>query len=581
MFAPAEPQTGVDRNMLLAVFALQMKCVKVDALGEALGAWGIDKRQALGDILAERAHLQRDDLARLNALVNQHLPCEGGGAAGIPEAGCNAGPVRPLGAAERELAPTLRLPTDAAPAPPPAAAPAALRYRILRPHARGALGEVFIARDDELGREVALKQMQEEHVNSPTSRARFTLEAEITGGLEHPGIVAVYGLGACPDGRPYYAMRFIKGDSLHDALRRFHDADQRRRDPGQRVLELRQLLDRFVAVCNAVAYAHSRGVIHRDLKPANVMLGPYGQTLVVDWGLAKLVGRCEATGNRGEGEASLRPESARDLTPTQDGAVVGTPAYMSPEQAAGRHDDLGPASDVYSLGATLYAVLTGQPAFAGSSVPAILERVQRGDFAPLHRVKASVPRALEAVCLKAMALRPEDRYRSPQDLADDIERWLADEPVTAYREPARVRLGRWMRRHRTVVSSLAVLLMTVVAALTASVVMLSVEQGKTDEQRRQAVAQKERADAEAAALRALNDFVQRDLLGQSDIRNQPAGERDRNISVRALLDRAAARIERRFESQATTEAAICRTLGNAYRTLGEYDAAQQHLQRAA
>src|SRR5262249_18744412 len=154
----------------------------------------------------------------------------------------------------------------------------------------GGLGEVFVAEDTELHREVALKQIQASHAHDRASRARFVLEAEITGGLEHPGVVPVYGLGCYADGRPYYAMRLIRGDSLKQAIDRFHEADVPGRDPGGRALSFRELLGRFVAACNAVAYAHSRGVIHRDIKPANVMLGPYGETQVVDWGLAKPVG---------------------------------------------------------------------------------------------------------------------------------------------------------------------------------------------------------------------------------------------------------------------------------------------------
>ena len=165
---------------------------------------------------------------------------------------------------------------------------AGTRFRILRPHAKGGLGEVFVALDTELNRDVALKEIQDQFADDPRYRARFEFEAEVTGGLEHPGIVPVYGLGHTPDGRPFYAMRFIKGNSLKEAIRRFHEAEkQPGRDPGQSTLELRELLGRFMDVCDAVAYAHSRGVLHRDLKPGNIMLGKYGETLVVDWGLAK------------------------------------------------------------------------------------------------------------------------------------------------------------------------------------------------------------------------------------------------------------------------------------------------------
>src|SRR5262249_28217720 len=152
-----------------------------------------------------------------------------------------------------------------------------MRFHRLREHARGGLGEVFVALDEELHREVALKEIQEHFADDADARGRFLREAEVTGKLEHPEVVPVYGLGTYTDGRPYYAMRFIRGESMQEALSRFHRADEDpRRDPGERSLALRELLSRFVAVCNAVAYAHSRGVIHRDLKPANAMLGEYG-----------------------------------------------------------------------------------------------------------------------------------------------------------------------------------------------------------------------------------------------------------------------------------------------------------------
>ena len=227
------------------------------------------------------------------------------------------------------------------------------RFQILRPHAKGGLGEVFVARDEELNREVALKEIQARHADQPESRGRFVREAEITGGLEHPGIVPVYGLGQYADGRPFYAMRFIRGESLKKAIARFHQrasATDRRAD----ARHLRQLLGRFIAVCNAIAYAHSRGVMHRDLKPGNIMLGKYGETLVVDWGLAKSGESSEA-----DWSTTILPEPHARSEPgrrfeTQAGSAMGTPAYMSPEQAAGRIDLLGPASDIYSLGATLY-----------------------------------------------------------------------------------------------------------------------------------------------------------------------------------------------------------------------------------
>ena len=183
------------------------------------------------------------------------------------------------------------------------------RFRIIRPHARGGLGEVFLALDPELDRQVALKELQSYHAHDPVSQSRFLREARVTGRLEHPGIVPVYGLGRHADGRPYYAMRLIEGETLKQAIERFHGAKGAPHEPGERELAFRRLLRRFIDACNAVAYAHSRGVVHRDLKPENIMLGRFGETLVVDWGVAKLLADVADdadadTASSGEGDAA-------------------------------------------------------------------------------------------------------------------------------------------------------------------------------------------------------------------------------------------------------------------------------------
>jgi serine/threonine protein kinase/predicted Zn-dependent protease len=341
------------------------------------------------------------------------------------------------------------------------------RFRILRHHASGGLGNVFVALDVELNREVALKEIQDQHADDPLSRARFLLEAEITGGLEHPGIVPVYSLGQYPDRRPYYAMRFIRGESLKDAISSFHADGTVEADLGKKSLQLRKLLRRFIDVCNAVRFAHSRHILHRDIKPDNIMIGRYGETLVVDWGLAKVLGEGEEATQLGE--RPLEPIAARELAGTLPGTAVGTPSYMSPEQAAGNHERLGPWSDVYSLGATLYSLLTGKPPFVGHDPVKLSRAVQEGRFPPPRQIDPTIDQSLEAVCLKAMARTPADRYATVEALSDDIEHWLGDEPVSAYRENRFQRTARWMRRHRTWVQagSVALAIITIVSLTSA------------------------------------------------------------------------------------------------------------------
>ncbi len=436
------PDPAADRNLLFGILALQMDFISRDALIAAMNAWILDKAKPLGQILVDQGALETDNRAWLDAGVERHLAKHGNdperSLAALSTVGSVQRDLQQVGDADvqaslahvstahREEDPYA---TRATTAGTPTSS--GLRFRILRPHARGGLGEVFLAHDEELQREVALKEIQERHADDPERRARFLREAEITGGLEHPGVVPVYGLGAYPDGRPYYAMRFVRGESLRHAIDRFHRAEQDAgRDRGQRTLELRQLLGRFVAVCNTIGYAHSRGVLHRDLKPDNIMLGPFGEALVVDWGLAKAVSREELA--NGATREPVAPTPASDSDLTRAGSALGTPQYMSPEQAAGRLHQLGPPSDIYSLGAVLYYLLTGRPPFGGGDVATVLGQVREGSFQEPRAVKPSVPRKLESICLKAMSRMSEDRYPSAVALAEAIERWLADEPVSGY-----------------------------------------------------------------------------------------------------------------------------------------------------
>ncbi len=410
------------------------------------------------------------------------------------------------------------------------------RFRVIRPHARGALGEVYLAQDEELNREVALKEIQAPYASNSESRSRFLIEAKITGSLEHPGIVPVYSLGSYPDGRPFYAMRFIRGVSLHEAIARFHQADLPSRDPSERTLALRALLSRFVGVCNAVAYAHSRGVVHRDIKPSNIMLGPYGETLVVDWGLAKMFDQPVTADSQ---EIPIQPMVGGSARATMLGQVVGTPSYMPPEQAAGKVDQVGPHNDVYSLGATLYNLLTGMPPYPGDDADEIVNQVLLGrPFDPPRRVKRDVPPALEAVVLKAMRFDVEDRYQSVNELSQEVERWLADEPVLAYPEPAWQRMQRWTRRHRSLVSGFAVLLMTALVGLGVGLWAVGREQERT------------RQNLELVR-KAVDECF---FLAKED----PLLQQEQNRAVRSLLLQKALPFYRNFQSQKPDDAGIRR-----------------------
>jgi len=341
---------------------MQNSFIDRDTLLAAFNAWVANKSQPLRQILLDRGALSPARHAVLQVLVQEHLLLHGLD----PERSLSVLSIIPSVRDDLEELPDfdpqasllyLRIAaagedtageSTASWEGESAATDTEGRFRIIRFHDRGALDEVYVARDQQLHRMVTLKRIKLDNATDRDKRARFVVEAEITGRLEHPGIVPVYGLGTYDDGRPFYAVRFIRGDNLKSAIEQFHQDEERGRDPGERALALLKLLRRFLDVCNAIDYAHSRGVLHRDLKPG-------------------------------------------------------------------------------------------------------LKKVERGDFSRPRKLKGWIDPALEAICVKAMATDPAGRYRSPRALADDVEHWLADEPVTAWQEPWARGLLHWVKRHRTVV----------------------------------------------------------------------------------------------------------------------------------
>ena len=482
MSSPAQ----ADRNLLGGVLALQMDFVTGGQLLAAMNTWAMRKDTPLLDLLHQDGVLAGEDREALVRLVERHVARHGDARKSLASLHLDSDVRRELEQIKntdvQDGLDSMRTTVPYGKTPDARSGggmghdsgwPGFARFRRVRSHAKGGLGEVWLAEDAELHREVALKEIQERFADSEDSRTRFIREAEITGQLEHPGIVPIYGLGVYGDGRPYYAMRFIRGESMQEAIGRFHESDRAgKRDPGERALALRGLLGRFVAVCNAVGFAHARGIMHRDLKPANVMLGEYGETLVVDWGLARRLTEAD--------DCTVPMVPVRltqdDAGQTGQGQAVGTPGFMPPEQALGDLDRVGARSDVFALGATLYALLSGKSPYVG---PKALADAAEGKFPPPRQVNAAVPAALEAVCLEAMAHRPEDRYAGARELAAEVDRWLANEPVSVFREPLGVRAARWARRNRTLVSSLLVLLLASVTGLSVGLFAVGREQVKT------------------------------------------------------------------------------------------------------
>ncbi len=393
-------------------------------------------------------------------------------------------------------------------------------YRPRCHHDHGGQGVVFTAHQEELDRTVALKRIRPDKLHD-VARRRFLREAALTARLQHPGIVPIYGLGQ-DDGGPFYTMPLIEGQTLQAAIEAFHGDDSLHRDPGRRSLRFRGLLQHFVTACNTVAYTHDQGVVHRDLKPSNLMLGRYGETLVMDWGLAKRFGADDAA-SVAEADVLSPSPSSEDLTVT--GAIMGTPQYMSPEQAKG--EPASPAGDIFSLGMVLYAILTGKSALEQSSLGGRdrLTAVRAAAIVPPRSRDPRVPRALEAICLKALATRAEDRYVSARGLADDVMSWLADEPVTAWREPVSIRARRWARRHRTLVASTAAVLIFSVAGLAGFTTVLAGKNRQLGQQRQRA---EEREELAIDAVKKFRDAV----TANPELKNDPKLDRLRKDLLR-------------------------------------------------
>jgi eukaryotic-like serine/threonine-protein kinase len=297
------------------------------------------------------------------------------------------------------------------------------RYSIRRVLGEGGMGVVRLCHDDRIGRDVAVKVIRGVHGSQSDLRMRFVREARVQGQLEHPSIVPVYDLGVDADGQVYFTMKLLNGSTLEEII-----GELRRKDSAaEAAYGRRRLLSALSNACLAVAFAHARGVVHRDLKPGNVMLGEFGEVYVLDWGVARVTGSAEVTGSR--------PDWPDD-TGTQAGTLLGTPGYMAPEQARGELDAIDPRSDVYSLGAILFEMLTLEPLHSGSSVGALLQSTVSGANARAaeRAPERGVPPELEEICVRATATDPDQRYASARDLHNALERFLDGQRDTERRK---------------------------------------------------------------------------------------------------------------------------------------------------
>ncbi|MCX7398696.1 MAG: protein kinase [Planctomycetales bacterium] len=390
-------------------------------------------------------------------------------------------------------------------------------YRIEELHASGGLGSVYIATDPVLNRRVAIKFPRWKNLTAEQS-ARFEREARVTGRLDHPGIIPVHALKSNQTDRPCYVMRFVDGQTLQARIHALHAGTLDSKPASfYDSHEFRQLLQNLVTVCNIVAYAHGQGVIHRDIKPANIILGPFGEVLLLDWGLAKV-----------HGETSDDPASVVTVASdgnyfeTHDGQVLGTPAFASPEQLLGHTENVTVVSDVYALGATLFALLTGSYSIGKSAFHEHLDRLKLGQRFSAHEVNPAIPVALEAICCHAMEIRRADRYVSAVSMAQDIERYLAGESVSVCRDSTFVRLGRWIRRRPGLAAASATgVLIASLAGAAGAVVLGQKNQELQSNNEKLELAMEDSRSANVQALQALrtlfDDIVAQKLGSQAEL----------------------------------------------------------------
>ncbi len=436
----------------------------------------------------------------------------------------------------------------------------------------GGLGDVWIVRDQRLGRIVVIKQLQSRWAGNARAEHAFEQEVRITSLLEHPCIPPVHAVGRSFDGRPCYCMRFVEGETLQDASHRWHSNGKREYE------ELRKLLSHFVSVCRTVAYAHSQSVIHRDLKPSNIIVGPYGETILLDWGLAKQMNAPKSRPDFSEFAnddrlvALVPSDGQTGFCTTEFGDVIGTPAYMSPEQARGEVNAISFATDVFGLGAILFQLLVGRPPSMKETSEATLQCARDGDYDfPKSTAKNPLGDGLLIVCGKAMAVRAEDRYPSAMQLADDVQHWLNGEDASIARQPFLHRAARFAARRKTLAGWGAA--MTVATLYAAGIGIWKVQ----EERGRRALAAQSASVNEVTAKR-ISDYLA-DLFRKAE----PLGlespgplntSQDARDMLRQIVDSGYDLLDASLREHPEHLHELLLAIGSSYRGLGVYDRAE-------
>ncbi|MCP4645470.1 MAG: protein kinase [bacterium] len=523
-------------DSILAILAVQLKGVRGEDVAATWTAKSTQAPGSLGERLVQAGTLSVEDVDLLENLARHLVEIHGGDVdaafdslggfdraseyLAVPTASSSLTATTPMERAQFESAPIgEENPLDELPG----------RYTRISEHGKGGMGRVLLVHDVKMGREVALKELMPEsgsssglNLDTPIRgttavASRFLQEGRITAGLEHPSIVPVYELGRRPNGRLYYTMRLVRGRTLSDALKDCRSLAERL-----------ALLPHFIDLCQAIAYAHSRGVVHRDIKPSNVMVGEFGETVVLDWGLAKVTKEPDDPLEQDlrEMPERLAKADANGSPQTAAGAVMGTPDYMAPEQARGETERIGEQSDVYALGVMLYQLLTGATPFSAPSSSQILKRVVEEEARPVSELEPEAPPELEAVCHKAIHKAQEGRYGSAKELAEEVERYLTGALVKSYRYGPSELLGHFYRRYRAVVVTAAGALLVLASVGIVSFLQVYVARNREHTQRLQAeeardvaVAAKERTK-EARERAEHKAYVAQIRLAQSYVRER-------------------------------------------------------------